>query len=246
MSNKNSYWLVLPGFIVAVISLLISILAGIGTRFDWWFFRTGLMTLAISAYVGIAGIIVSLIGLIGLLFVKVKKGVVYGVLGLVLSLLVAGGPWGMMKIAKTVPPIHDITTDTANPPQFVAIMPLRAKAVNSVDYDMAKTAPLQEKAYPDIKPLILNTMPDQTYNQALKTVEKLKWNIIATNMNEGRIEAVDTTFWMGFKDDIVIRIVTNDNGSKLDIRSESRVGIGDFGKNARRIRKFFKEFKRAA
>lgn len=116
--DKVSYWITLPGFIVAVISALISLMAGIGTRFDWWFFRTGLTIIAASAFVGIAGIVISLIGIIAVIFLKVKKGLTYTILGLVISLLVAGGPWSMMKIAKSVPPIHDITTDMANPPSF--------------------------------------------------------------------------------------------------------------------------------
>ena len=152
----------------------------------------------------------------------------------------------MMKIARMVPPIHDVTTDTANPPRFVDIIPLRAKAVNSAVYEGDKIAVLQVKAYPDIQPLVLSTLPDETFDRALMSARKLKWNIVATNRSEGRIEATDTTFWMGFKDDIVIRIAANDTGSRLDIRSESRVGKGDFGKNADRIRKFFKVFKSAA
>ena len=242
--DKVSYWITIPGFIVAVISLLISILAGIGNRFELWYFRTGLMVIAISAYVGIAGIIISLIGIIAVLLVKVKKGLIYPVLGLVISLLVAGGPWTMMQIVKKVPPIHDITTDTANPPQFVAVLPLRKNAVNPPEYGGEATAVQQEKAYPDIKPLILIIPVDQAFDKALKTVQKKNWNIVATNRDEGRIEATATTFWMGFKDDIVIRISAKDSGSLFDIRSESRVGKGDFGTNAKRVRKFLKEMQK--
>jgi uncharacterized protein (DUF1499 family) len=61
------------------------------------------------------------------------------------------------------------------------------------------------------------------------------------NAGEGRIEATDTTFWFGFKDDIVVRIAATGHGSRLDVRSVSRVGVSDIGTNARRIRKFLKE-----
>ena len=66
----------------------------------------------------------------------------------------------------------------------------------------------------------------------------LNWEIVSSSREEGRIEATDTTAWWGFKDDIVIRIVAEGNGSKLDIRSMSRVGKSDLGKNAERVRAF--------
>jgi uncharacterized protein (DUF1499 family) len=58
---------------------------------------------------------------------------------------------------------------------------------------------------------------------------------------EGRIEATDTTFWWGFKDDVVIRIAPEGSGSRLDIRSESRVGVSDLGTNAARVGAYLAE-----
>ena len=66
-----------------------------------------------------------------------------------------------------------------------------------------------------------------------------------TDRTDGRIEATDTTFWFGFKDDVVIRISKSDKGSQLDIRSVSRVGKSDVGTNAKRIRKFLKEMEQS-
>jgi uncharacterized protein (DUF1499 family) len=71
------------------------------------------------------------------------------------------------------------------------------------------------------------------------------WKIVDMNKDAGRIEATDTTFWFGFRDDIVIRIEKNDSGSRLDIRSVSRVGISDIGTNAKRIRRFLKKMQKA-
>ena len=64
------------------------------------------------------------------------------------------------------------------------------------------------------------------------------WHIVAAKSEEGRIEATATTLWFGFKDDVVIRIMPTAAGSRLDIRSKSRVGLSDVGVNAARIREF--------
>ena len=67
------------------------------------------------------------------------------------------------------------------------------------------------------------------------------WEIVAAVPSEGRIEATDTTLWWGFKDDVVIRITPEDSGSRLDIRSKSRIGIGDIGTNAARIEAYLEQ-----
>jgi len=41
-----------------------------------------------------------------------------------------------------------------------------------------------------------------------------------------------------FKDDVVVRVAPATNGSRIDVRSVSRVGRSDLGANARRIRMF--------
>ena len=238
--EKVRYVFLIPilGFTVAIISVVMSILAGIGTRFQWWNFRIGLSVLRYSAIGGLIAVAVSFIGVIVVLFLHNKKGIIYGIVGLLLGLVVFGLPWLKLQTARQVPPIHDITTDTVNPPQFSAIIPLRKNAVNPIEYGGQEIAAQQEKAYPDIKPVVLKLSPDQAFDQALKVAQQMKWDIVATDRNEGRIEAVATTFWMGFKDDVVVRITKNDSGSRVDTRSVSRVGKGDTGTNAKRIRTF--------
>jgi uncharacterized protein (DUF1499 family) len=105
-------------------------------------------------------------------------------------------------------------------------------------------AVLQRKAYPDIIPLMHTVPPDQAFERALAVARRLGWQIIDADKNAGRIEAVATTFWFGFKDDIVIRLKQQNSGSRIDIRSESRVGVSDLGKNAERIRKFLRVMKK--
>jgi len=172
-----------------------------------------------------------------------------GLVAFLLALIVAGAaayvPITMQATAAKVPFIHDITTDTANPPAFVAIAPLRADAPNGVEYKTAENAEAQQKGYPDIQPMISELAPADLFKRAEATARAVGWEIVAADANEGRIEATDTTKWFGFKDDIVIRIVAEGNGSRLDIRSMSRVGKSDLGKNAERIRAYLAALKDA-
>lgn len=146
---------------------------------------------------------------------------------------------------ENVPPIHDISTDTVNPPDFVAVLPLRADAPNTTVYGGSdditpeRLAELQTGAYPDLTTRTLSDPPDVVFERALAAVNRLGWELVAQVPAEGRIEATDTTFWYRFKDDVVIRIQPAANGTLVDARSVSRVGRGDAGTNAQRLRAFF-------
>lgn len=157
---------------------------------------------------------------------------------LVLGLGVAFVPWNNLRQAKTVPPIHDISTDTTNPPAFVAILPLRAKAPNQAAYGGPEVARQQVQAYPDIRPYLTKEAPRQAFDRALRAARAMGWQIVASDPASGRIEATDTTVWFGFKDDVVIRVAPATHGSRIDVRSVSRVGKSDVGTNARRVRAY--------
>lgn len=149
-------------------------------------------------------------------------------------------PLSQMQSARSVPAIHDISTDLNNPPEFVDVVPLRADAPNPHEYAGEETAEQQREAYPDLQPLMLDAELDQVYDAALEVVAALNWELVGSVQDtEGaRIEATDTTFWFGFKDDVVIRLESIQTGTRLDMRSKSRVGRSDVGKNAERIREF--------
>jgi uncharacterized protein (DUF1499 family) len=143
------------------------------------------------------------------------------------------------------PPIHDITTNPANPPAYVAIVPLRADAPNTMVYgsgqDMTaqKLTAFQQSAYPDIIPQRFTSSVEEVFASALSAMESLGWDIVDSNLAEGRIEATDTTFWFRFKDDVVVYISREGSETVLNARSLSRVGISDVGKNTERLRAFF-------
>lgn len=231
------------GFTLSVLAVTAAMGAGLGTRLEWWNFRSGFRLLNWAAYLGFAGAAVSLWGAILTRPGSGRREFLPAVAGIVLGALAFGVPGNWYRIAKRVPAIHDITTDTEHPPVFVAVLPLRIDAPNSAEYGGPEIAAKQRAAYPDIRPIETGIPPAQSYENALAVARRLGWKIVDGNRQEGRIEATATTRWFGFKDDVVIRIApTAGNGSRLDIRSVSRVGKNDVGANACRIRAFRKQF----
>ena len=124
------------------------------------------------------------------------------------------------------------------------MLPLRADAPNTTVYGGPEIAAQQRQAYPDLQPVILPLAPQPAFDQALAAVNEVGWEIAGFNRQEGRIEATDTTFWFGFKDDVVVRLRPAVGGTQVDVRSVSRVGGGDVGANAKRIRNYLLELQR--
>ncbi len=139
------------------------------------------------------------------------------------------------------PPIHDISTDTVDPPVFAMAQQKRGEGTNSLAVD-PETIKAQLAGYPDLHPLRTSMPLEKAFEQALRTAEKLGWEVYRQDLNSGYIEAVETTAVMQFKDDIVLRLRSNADGTVIDMRSVSRVGVSDLGANAQRIRKFQETF----
>jgi len=146
-----------------------------------------------------------------------------------------------MRAAK-LPPIHDITTDPGNPPELTAAASMRSRGDNSVGYGGTELAAQQRQSYPDILPLTTTMAPARAFDQALATAQRLGWQIVGNNKEQGTIAALDRSLIFGFIDDIAIRIIPEDNGSRIDLRSASRAGVSDLGVNANRIRRFIQQF----
>ena len=158
-----------------------------------------------------------------------------------LSAVALGVPLSMLSKGKSVPPIHDISTDLINPPEFVAIAPLRADAPNPIAYAGEAAAAQQRQGYPELKTLSYLQSKAELVNAVEQAATNLGWELANTDTSEGVVEATDTTMWFGFKDDVVVRITDIGNKRLVDIRSKSRVGGSDLGKNAARIHGFIKE-----
>lgn len=221
-----------------MIAALLLAAAGPGTRAELWDYRTGFQLLRWATYAGLAaaGLAAAM-----LLLARTRRGALAWLLAaLAVGLGTAFVPWYMLQQARALPAIHDITTDTARPPQFDAILRLRAGAPNPAAYGGAEVARAQIEAYPDLRAHRMSAAPAQAFERALQAARDMGWEIVAADAAAGRIEAVDTTFWFGFKDDVVIRVEADGAGSRVDVRSVSRVGVGDLGANAKRIREYLR------
>ena len=226
------------GLVLALAAAVLVVGAGLGYRIGALELGASFTMLRVGAYVGLAAGVVSLAGA-GVSVVRRRhaRDLVAGVLGIAIGAACYALPARQQAIAREVPPIHDITTDTDDPPAFVAVLPLRADAPNTAEYD-PQAAPQQREAYPDLGPITLDAPPAEGFARALAAVRDMGWDLVDEDAAAGRIEATDTTFWYGFKDDVIVRVRPAGGGSRIDVRSVSRVGLSDVGANAKRIREY--------
>ena len=224
--------------LVSLIAFLLVLLPGPLYKFDVVELGTAFAGFKFGVYAGGAALLLLLVQVIFM-----RKTVTLGsaATAVIFSAIAIAMPLNMMNTAKSVPPIHDISTDLVNPPEFIAIAPLRADASNPVEYAGEETAVQQRKAYPELATLNFAQSKTDLVKATEQAVQNLGWELVNTDISKGIVEATETTAWFGFKDDVVVRI--NDEGSErfVDIRSKSRVGRSDLGKNAERIHTLINE-----
>lgn len=234
---------------LAVGGVAAALIAAAGTGTGLWHFRTGFAILRYAFYAAIAG------GLLAIAAHVVARGT-----GLrtgrtnLAAFLIAGAFVAYLVThivtARSVPAIHDITTDLADPPRPV-VLPLRADNLEKIPdndrKDLAALAPeerwkaIHREGYGDLRPLTLAMPRDAAFDRALALVRARGWDVAAADRASGRIEATDTTLFFRFKDDVVIRVAPAPGGARVDMRSISRVGGSDVGVNAKRIRAFLSD-----
>ncbi len=226
----------------AIVGAALLPIGALGHRIGLWSFQTGFIFLAGGALLAVAAVLAAIVAL--LLTLRSKRasdrpllyvGLLVG--GAIVVLVLA-----QMGAARSVPPIHNISTDVADPPSFDVAMGLRGPDSNPIDYDIAAIAEKQQAAYPRVKPLQTERTVAESYDHALEVLKGMGLEIVNADPKAGRIEAVATSFWFGFKDDIVVRVRERGTGSVVDLRSVSRVGLSDLGINAKRIEEFLDRF----
>lgn len=193
---------------LVLVGVLLLAASGPAVRMGLVSFTVGILMLPAAGALGFAAAILALIALWR------DGGVARAVFALVLGLAIATVPAAGYVTARSVPRINDISTD----PQ--------------------EQAEEQRKAYPDIQPLRLQVAPNIAFERAKGAIEEAGWQLVREDASAGRLEAVATTFWFGFKDDVIVRVAADGTGSRVDVRSKSRVGKGDLGTNAQRIRSY--------
>ncbi len=249
MLKFRSILLKLAMALIILVPLFFAVSA-LGARFGlWdWTFAFGKLTREIGPKLLMLLFGLGVLSLILALALKPRRGIWVAVFAMAFPVMGMGYAKSVSKKARSLPFIHDISTNLTTPPSFTGeILAERAatEGVNSLDYasktDPVSKAPIAEaqaKAYPDVIAYEKDDItPSALYEKALSASKAMGWDIRLADSNAKRIEATDTTFWFGFKDDIVI-VITDGKGAVLNIRSVSRVGQSDLGKNAARIRKF--------
>jgi uncharacterized protein (DUF1499 family) len=222
----------------AIVSAVMLLFSGPGTRWEWWHFTVGLKLFALAAPVALAGAIVAAIA-----WARERADgdpVTGAATALLVSLVVFLIPAVQVWQARRKPPIHDVSSDLDDPPKFEAALALRAGSPNDVTHLDPLSVRLQAAAYPAVRPVVFKIAPAKVFTHALDTAMRLGWTIDSSRPVDGIIEATDTTPWFGFKDDVVIRVRPVRGGTRVDVRSASRVGRGDAGKNAQRIRRYLR------
>lgn len=242
-TNPISHRLARLAFVTACVAGVLVGVSGLLTRFlgvDYdaalTVFRYGFYFAAAAVALGLATILPTRPG-------DRRRGFVAAVLALILGVAAAWVPFQWFLQSRDAALINDITTDTANPPQLVTTLQMRQTASNSATYGGESVASQQRAKYPDIVPIVLNVPPAEAFKRVDRVAMAMGWDVVARAPGEGRLEAIETTRWFGFRDDIVVRIKAEGSGSRVDIRSKSRVGRSDLGANARRIRAFSEKLK---
>ncbi len=231
---------------VAIFSVVLMAVAFILHRFFGMPTAVALNTVALG-YIGL--FIAALCGIAAAISIwrNGGAGTARVVVGLFLSVVMFSGLFGIGVLANDFPKINDVTTDTQSPPRFSALMKERDASANPPQYPGGRFAAIQKKAYPDLRTMEIDRPADETFDLVSEAVNRLRMRIVRSappgdsQSEAGIIEAVDRTLVTGFYDDVAIRITRNGGGSLVDIRSASRYGISDFGRNAERIREMMRE-----
>jgi uncharacterized protein (DUF1499 family) len=223
---------------LGVIAVLGAALAGPIHRVGLLGARWALGLFGLAAILGLAAAVLAAWGIALAFLARAWRSVAGSGLALLVAFVATAPLLIMVRTASAVPVIHDVTTDTDSPPPWVALQSARAASENGTAYGGPAVATQQKRAYRDLAPLILTIPPDRAFARAEAAARALGWRIVAAVPAEGRLEASDTTLWFGFTDDIVVRVRPAPSGSRIDVRSASRVGRSDLGVNARRIRAF--------
>jgi uncharacterized protein (DUF1499 family) len=235
--------------VVALVAVGIAALMVFGSLLGLWEPIVGFMASRnYNNLLGYVVVVVSVLALVTSVTIKQDssakgKGILTSSIAILLGLAILS-PRIMALVIEPVkyPPIHDITTNTQSPPQFEFLTDSRIGARNSLVYGGEEIAAQQLQAFPNIQPIMSDLTVEAAYQKALTVAKIMGWTIVAQDPKALRFESTATTPFFNFADDVVILVSTLEQGSRIDLRSVSRIGIGDAGVNAKRIQEFSQRF----
>ena len=239
-TSRSSLWAKFVLY-VALIGLAALPIGALGTRFGLWTFQTGLQVLFGACLLAVIALVLGIAALVRAKLRGRRADRVPAAVGTLAGAFILAWMGLQYATANSVPAIHNIATDRDDPPTFDAIVARRGPGTNPLDYD-AEDAAAQAAGYPDLAGLQTPLSPPEALTRAAAIAAAQGWEVVAVNEEQGTVEATATTFWFGFKDDVVVRVRPDASGSKVDVRSISRVGLSDLGANAARIEAFLAQF----
>ena len=231
-ANRRSR-LAVSALALGALAIILPMLGGLGTRAGVWSWPIGLLLTPLGLLVAVIGLLLGAVALLRLRKTGHAPGAAVAGTGIsAMSFLYLGY---LVALSFILPRIHNISTDIEDPPEFTMAASLRGEGDNPLFYDSEVIGPVQREAFPGLGPLELDLPPRRVYELARGALLDMGLELVREAPEQGEIEAVATTFWFGFKDDVVVRLRATDPGTRMDVRSVSRVGIGDFNANADRI-----------
>ncbi len=166
--------------------------------------------------------------------------------GAIVPLVIAIPAFVAVNMSST-PTMNDVSTDLSERLEFDPEVSAKRTSAEPGEEQRAHFDALQAQAYPDLAPIVVALAPEQAFEQAKRAAESLPgWQVTSADAATGRIEATDTSRIFHFVDDVVIRVRPDGAGSRIDIRSRSRDGLGDMGVNATRVRAYTAAVKKPA
>jgi uncharacterized protein (DUF1499 family) len=229
---------------LAIVAVLSIALMMFGARFDLWQPIVGFGL--VRNYMNPIAYVVVGLGVLGFVYhqlIESRCGVIKSSLVTVIGLaLLAPMIYGKINPPVRLPPIHDITTDMVTPPAFLVLDDSREGARNTLVYGGSDVAALQKQAYPDIAPIYSTKSAPEAFAEALRVADLMGWELVSLEPEALRFEASARTAIYQFVDDVVVVVTSSTEKTRVDIRSVSRIGRGDRGVNAERVRAFINEF----
>ena len=236
LAARGAYWL-------ALLAVACVVLSPLGHRLGLWDIQLAIPIFGLGVLFAVLAIIFGIVGVVRSNMASVPVG---GGSKALISILIAVVTLGVVIAVAVLPAIgkpviHDVASSPEDAPEFVALAEVHyagREYKSYIEYNRM-TEGMVSGAYPDIRALLHDKSVEEVFAAAELVAAEMGWEIAEVSIADGRIEATDTTALFGYKDDVVIRVRQSPNGqTELDIRSASRVGEGDLGKNASRISEY--------